>query len=116
MIAVYWSGCAPNPADSLPSWARISVGNSLSVRFAWQLHNGKVTTIASLSTTSFALTQGVLKNMALEKQTMAAWALIPAGVLALADGMMLGQDPSPRAQRNAVSVAPEEKKEVVLVD
>ena len=54
--------------------------------------------------------------MALEKLTMGAWALIPAGVLALADGTMLGQEPTPKAQRNAVSVAPEAKKEVVLVD
>jgi hypothetical protein len=63
--------------------------------------------------------------MALERIAMAAWALVPAGVIVFAAGTMLGQEPGPKAERKVVSspsdgaknekapVAPLEK---VLVD
>ena len=82
------------------------------VRSATQFASGKTATVALFSATSLDLTKGVLFSMAIERMAIAAWALIPAGIVTFAAGTMLGQEPArkPKPDRAPAPVAAAEKR------
>ena len=72
------------------------------VRSASLLVSGKTATVAVYSASSLALTREVLRTMAIKRITVAAWALIPAGVVVFAAERMLGQEPDKKGEKGAV--------------
>ena len=76
------------------------------VRSATQFASGKTATVALFSATSLDLTKGVLFSMAIEKMAIAAWALIPAGIVTFAAGTMLGQEPATKRKPDLAGPRP----------
>jgi RNA polymerase sigma factor (sigma-70 family) len=90
---------------------------SSTVRAAAQFADGKTASFALFSATSLALTKGVLNSMVLENIAMAAWALLPAGIVAFAAGTMLGQEPAKKFKPDlAPTPVAEAEKPKILVD
>jgi RNA polymerase sigma factor (sigma-70 family) len=73
------------------------------VRSASLLASGKNATVAVFSASSLALTKEVLRTMAMKRIAVAAWALIPAGVIVFAAGRMLGQEPGRKGAQSAAA-------------
>lgn len=80
------------------------------VRSTSQLASGKTAAVALFSAASLALTKEVLRTMALKRVAVAAWALIPAGVIVCAAGTMLGQEPGREGGHGAPAVQSKERK------
>jgi RNA polymerase sigma-70 factor (ECF subfamily) len=88
------------PADLLSS----------TVRAACAFVQGKTPALALVSMSSLILTKGALRSMALEKLTLAAAILFPAGALTVVAGTMFGQDSVPRDGQGAATIAGREPK------
>ena len=72
------------------------------VRTSCQIAHGKASTVALFSSSSFVLSKGVLRSMALQKLGLVFGALLPTGALAIATGAMIGQ---PSGSRNLPGTA-----------
>ena len=78
-----------------------------------QFASGKTAAVALFSASSLALTKEVLRTMAMKRIAVAAWALIPAGVVVFAAGTMLGQEPGRKGGQGAAAAQREEPKKEV---
>ncbi len=124
---------APAVLGSLAGWLGVEAGSSAeaaalartilpavpaglvmaTVRSACQFASGKTSAVALYSATSLALTKEILRTMALKRIAVAAWALIPAGVVVFAAGTMLGQEPGREGGQGAAAVQSKERKKQV---
>jgi hypothetical protein len=96
---------------------------TVTVRSASQFAKGKAAAVAAMSATSLALTKEVLRTMLLKRIAVAAWALIPAGVVVFAAERMVGQEAISQGKKGAVlselggpkqQSTPVEKKKVLV--
>jgi RNA polymerase sigma factor (sigma-70 family) len=77
------------------------------------LVSGKTATVAVLSASSLYLTKEVLRTMVMKRIAVAAWALVPAGVIVFAAGRMLGQEPDKKGEKGAVVSQLEGRKQLI---
>ncbi len=68
------------------------------LRSVGHMVDGKAATVALFSSNAFTLTRGVLNTMAIEKAMSLAWTVLPACVLVITAGLVIGHEPG--AQQN----------------
>jgi len=98
------TSCSAVPADLL----------EMTIRSACQMADGKAGTVALFSATAFSLTKGVLKTMALEKTATLAWTALPAGILVITAGLVIGHEPGSK-QKPPEGSAPRQESKAVIV-
>ena len=80
------------------------------VRTGCQMADGKMAAVALFSSSAFSLTRGVLNTMALEKMATLAWTLLPAGILVITAGLVVGHEPGSRSgQKPQEAAAPKQE-------
>ncbi len=85
---------------------------AFTIRSACQMADGKAATVALFSATAVSLTKGVLKTMALEKMATLAWTMLPAGILVITAGLVIGHEPGPKQKPQEGSAPSQESKAV----
>jgi RNA polymerase sigma factor (sigma-70 family) len=101
--AAAMSLCAAAPAGSLPGHISTSLA-----RTASRLAAGQSSVAGSVSATSLALAQGVLKTMMLKKLTIAACVLLSLGTMTIGGGAVLVRASGAQDPRPAPAAAPAE--------
>ncbi len=86
---------------------------AMTIRSACQMADGKAATVALFSSTAFSLTRGVLKTMALEKIVTMAWTVLPAGILVITAGLVIGHESGSKQKRQETSAPSQESKAVI---
>ena len=85
---------------------------AMTIRSACQMADGKAATVALFSSTAFSLSRGVLKTMALEKMATLAWTVLPAGILVITAGWVIGHEPGSKQNPQGAAVPRQESKTV----
>jgi RNA polymerase sigma factor (sigma-70 family) len=87
---------------------------AMTIRSACHLADGKAATVALFSSTAFSLSRGVLKTMALEKLATLAWSVLPAGILVITAGWVIGLEPGSQQNPQGVAIPTQETKTFIV--
>jgi RNA polymerase sigma factor (sigma-70 family) len=86
----------------------------MTIRCACQVAEGKAATVALFSSTAFSLSRGVLKTMALEKLATLAWTVLPAGILVITAGWVIGHEPGSKQNPQGLTIPRQETKTFIV--